>query len=435
MKRVAYFVLVYVMVSTLFFSCKKDNGNDTPTTGTLKGKVTNSASAGIANIRIIVYDANTNAPIGNVVKTGSDGTYKLTIDPGTYYLVLSGQGYNSIPAAGVSPIAISVEVGKETVADYQMESNPVTDGGFISGKITADGKTLPGVMIIATDTVKKVAFSSVSGTDGLYYIYNVPAGTAYRLQGFLSGYNSTKLSKVTVTANTETSGKDLALSTGKMGILAGQVQFLSSTGSPEVDVELIDPITRQTIPGLSTMTVNHNFKISKIPNGTYILRASFANDGNVVDPDWLVKFGEPVVTFSGDSISKSFAVTGAIHLSKPTNDSISTAPVTIKDTIPTFTWVAYPSTSNYIIEVSDFNGKVIWGGFTNTNGSISRNISIPSNQLSIKFNSDGKASIPSLKNKTVYRWRIYASKNDVSALGWHLISMSEDQRGLIKVDY
>jgi hypothetical protein len=45
---------------------------------------------------------------------------------------------------------------------------------------------------------------------------------------------------------------------------------------------------------------------------------------------------------------------------------------------------------------------------------------------------DGKAPI-ALQPGQVYRWRIYASKNDIKELtGWKLISVSEDQRGLVK---
>lgn len=64
-----------VVMGVVFFSCKKDH-DETPTTGTLKGTVTdNSNSQAIANVRIIVYDANTNSPTGNAVLTKSDGTY------------------------------------------------------------------------------------------------------------------------------------------------------------------------------------------------------------------------------------------------------------------------------------------------------------------------------------------------------------------------
>lgn len=429
MKNVLYLAVLCFFVSTFTISCKKSSDNNTPTTGTIKGKVTNNAAQGVASVRITVYDANTNAPTGSSIQTGSDGSYQVQLNPGTYYLTLNMQGFNAIPTPGITPVSITVEAGKEVVTDFQMQPSTVTNGGYISGKVSSGGKALSGVLVIASDSASGSGYSSVSGTDGTYYIYNVPVGT-YKLQGFLSSYNSPALTGVSVTANTETSGKDLAMTSGTKGCVKGKVSFLSATGSSEVDVELTDLYTKETIPGLVTKTQGGAYTISNVPNGSYIARASYVNDGNVVDPDWIVKFGEPIVTVSGDSVTQDFSVTGAVHLVTPTNDSLSIKPVEITDTIPTFTWVAYPSTSDYVIEVSDINGNVIWGGFNKSNSTITKNIIIKSSQLSIVFNSDGKATLKSLNANVIYRWRIYASKNDVSTLGWHLISMSEDQMGL-----
>jgi hypothetical protein len=412
------------IVGFIAFSCKKSS-NDTPTTGSLKGTVTdNSNSQALSNVKIIVYDANTNAPSGNAVLTGSDGTYQVQLNPGTYYLNLSKQGYNGIPAAGIAPVSVTIEVGKEVINNFQMQASSITNGGLISGKVTAGGNAVPGVLVIANNGTN--GYSSVTGTDGTYSIYNVPAGT-YQLQGFLSNYNSVAQS-VTVTANTESSGKDITMTSGATGSVTGTVTFLA-TNNGEVDVTLTDVLTKQTIPGLVTKTVGGAYTISKVPNGTYIVRASYANDSYVVDPDWILKNGEPTVTISGNALSQNFSVTGAVKLVSPTNDSTTTKPVEVTSSTPTFTWTAYSSTSDYVIEVSDINGNVIWGGFTKGN-TITKNIVIPKNQLSIVFNSDSKAS-STLKSKNIYRWRIYASKDDnSSSTGWKLISVSEEQRGL-----
>ena len=110
----------------------------------------------------------------------------------------------------------------------------------------------------------------------------------------------------------------------------------------------------------------------------------------------------------------------------------TTAPVDAFVT-PTFQWAAYASTSDYVIEVTDATtGKVVWGGFTNTNGVVTKNIVIPSSTTSIIYNSDGKASPSQLTTGKIYRWRIFASKNNVQT-GWNLIAASEDQMGLIKI--
>lgn len=423
-KAMRYGLWLLAMGITLY-SCKKDN-SATPTTGTLKGKVTDiSNSQGISDVRIYVYNSNTNAPEGNSVLTSSDGSYQIQLDPGTYYLTLNKQGYESIPARGVTPVSITVQTGMTTSNDFQMTTSSVANGGYISGKVASGGSALAGVLVVAGDGTN--GYSSVSGTDGMYYIFNVPAGS-YQVQGFLSGYNST-IENVSVTSGAETSNANLALTSGASGIVSGQVTFLATTNG-EVDVTLTNPLTRETIPGLVTRTVGGNYSMGNVPDGSYIVRASYANDGYVVDPDWILRNGEPEVTVAGNTVTQNFSVTGAVLLDSPTNDSTTTQPIEINTTTPTFTWTAYASTNDYVIEVSDINGNVIWGGFTNNAGTITKNIVIPKNQLSIAFNSDGTAK-SALKSNVVYRWRIYASKDDISSpSGWKLISVSEDQRGL-----
>lgn len=427
MRNVLYLIVMYLMASTAFISCKKDS-DDAPTQGTLKGMVTNTSSQGVSNARIVVYDANTNAPVGSGAQTASDGAFSIMLDPGSYYLSLSKQGYNSIPAAGTSPVSVTIEVGKETVSNYQMQASSVVNGGSISGKVTSGGSALAGVLVVASEGAN--GYSSVTDINGNYYIYNVPAGM-YQLKGFLSKYNSPSLS-ITLAASSESSGNNLAMTSGATGSISGAVSFLA-TNNGEVDVTLTNPLTKETIPGLVTKTQGGEYSISNIPDGVYIVRASFANDNYVVDPDWIIKNGEPMVTVAANTNTQNFSVTGAMKLTSPTNDSASVKPAEVTGAAPTFTWQAYSSTSDYVIEVSDINGNIIWGGFTNNGGTITKNIIIPKNQLSIVFNSDNKAST-TLKTNTVYRWRIYASKDDSSSsTGWKLISVSEEQRGLFVI--
>ena len=419
-------ILCFIM-SAITVSCNK-NSDDIPTTGFLKGTVTASSnSVAIENVRITVYNANTNAPTGNSVLTQSNGTYQIELSPGTYYLNLSKQGFNGIPAAGTTPVSVTVELGNETVNDFQMQSSSVTNGGSISGKVTSGGNAVAGVLVIAGNASN--GYSSVTGVDGIYSIYNVPAGT-YQLQGFMANYNSAAQS-VAITASTESAGKDITMTLGALGSVTGTVTF-SATKNGEVDVTLINPLTKETIPGLVTKTVGGTYSIAKVPNGTYIARASYSNDTYVVDPDWILKNGEPKVIVSGNAVSQNFSVTGAVKLVSPTNDVTTTKPVEITSSTPTFTWLDYSSASDYVIEVSDVNGNVIWGGFTKAGILITKNNPfIPKTQLSIVFNADGKATT-TLKSKNIYRWRIYASKDD-SALGWKLISVSEEQQGLIVI--
>jgi hypothetical protein len=171
--------------------------------------------------------------------------------------------------------------------------------------------------------------------------------------------------------------------------------------------------------------------LSGIPLGSYIAWASYRNDGYVMDPDWIYKNGLPEVTFAtGDTLKTlDFSLTDAIAIVSPTNaaDSIYAVPV---DTVaPTFTWESYPSTHEYIIEVYDSHGDLIWGGF-DTNGVV-RHSQISQSQTSAVFNFDHSAS-DTLQNGGIYRWKIYAD-NSASLNVQGLISSSEDLRGLFKV--
>jgi hypothetical protein len=428
MRNRTYFVLLFIVISFVVFSCKKSDDNANPTKGFLKGVVTNSVDNNpVASVRITVYDALTNAPIGSSILTGSDGAFQIELDPGTFYLNLSKQGYNNIPAMGTTPVSVTVDAGKETVCNYELQASSVINGGFISGKVTSGGNALAGVLVVAGKD--SAGYSSVSGSDGSYYIYNIPAGT-YNVLGYVSGYNSDTLS-VDVAASTESAGKNITMTSGATGSISGMVSFLA-TNNGEVDVTLTNPLTKETIPGLVTKTAGGAYAISNVPSGTYIVRASYSNDNYVVDPDWILKNGEPLVTITGNAVTQNFSVTGAVKLVSPTNDSTTTSPIEIAEAAPTFTWQAYSSTSDYVIEVSDISGNVIWGGFTKNGATITKNIVIPKSQLSIAFNSDGKAT-STLKTNTIYRWRIYASKDDNSSpTGWKLISVSEEQKGLIE---
>jgi hypothetical protein len=138
-----------------------------------------------------------------------------------------------------------------------------------------------------------------------------------------------------------------------------------------------------------------------------------------------------VASGTPDPIAVDIVATSAVILNEPSNEMSTTEPV-IASSIPAFSWSSYPSTSDYVIEVTDATtGQVVWGGFTNTDGIVSKNISIEGT-TTINYNSDGTAAIAELTPGKIYRWRVYASKDNVS--GWNLIAASEDQMGLIRIE-
>ena len=99
--------------------------------------------------------------------------------------------------------------------------------------------------------------------------------------------------------------------------------------------------------------------------------------------------------------------------------------------VPTFEWLAYPSTKEYIIEVRDLSGNVIWGGF-DPDGTVNHGY-IDDSVSSVEYDFDGSAS-EALVPGNIYQWKIWADKGTAVDSGVEqLISSSEDLRGIFQV--
>lgn len=432
MKKITQILSLSILASIVFIvGCGKDDDSDPVTTGTLMGTVTDaSSSSTLSDALIVVFDASTNSPTGASVSSGSDGTYSVELDPGTYFVKASRQGYDNSPPSSITPISFDISKGVETTKDIEMFESSITNGGWITGNVAVNGVAVAGALVVAENTGN--GYSSISDEDGNYTIFNVPAGT-YGVIAWLGGYNAIEVS-ASVTASTESAGTDITMTEGASGSVTGQITFLA-TGNIEVDVALTHLATGETIPGLSTITVSSTYELTNVPNGTYLARASYNNDGIVMDPDWIIKNGEPFVTVSSGAVERPFSVTNSVIVNSPSNAASSVEPVTVATTTPTFEWTAYSSTSDYVIEVTDANGNLIWGGIDNSGAEPVKTVIIPSSELSVEYNSDGTASIAALESGKTYRWRVFASKDsNQSTVGWDLISVSEDQRGLFTVE-
>jgi len=167
--------------------------------------------------------------------------------------------------------------------------------------------------------------------------------------------------------------------------------------------------------------------INNIPDGNYVAWASYENDGYVMDPDWLFKNpGALEISFIGSAKTLDFSVTDAVTIISPTNSPTAVLPAPADSSILTFYWNAYPQAKEYIIEVRDLNGNLIWGGFTDSG--IINHSQIPKEWNSVQFNFDG-STLSALNPGDVYQWRIYA--DDDAARGIQtLLSSSEDLMGL-----
>lgn len=417
-------LMMLAFMLLLVWGCK--NEDEPVVTGVVSGTITDAdTDAALVGVRIIVFESNSNSPIQSLT-TGADGSYRADLLAGSYYLKLYKNGYNQVPPKGMSPLPFAVAVGSEVNKPYQMNPSDVQNGGFIKGKVTEGAMPVAGVLVVAESGAE--GYSAVTDATGEYYIYNLPAAS-YIITGWIADYASEQQT-VSVTAATE-SAQDLQLTRGATGSVTGTISFLASNAK-EVDVTLVHPSTGEAIPGLVTKT-SQNYTISNVPAGTYVARATFQNDQRVVDPDWIIKNGEPVVTVGGGSVTSNFSLTGSVVLTSPTNLAETTEPFVVTTATPEFSWAPYSSSSDYVVEVSDANGNVVWGGFSVEAGLPVKKVWVPSSQTSVVYNYDNSATSALEPGKT-YRWRVYASKDDTKEdTGWKLISVSEDQMGLIQV--
>ncbi len=427
-------IISCLFAATLFYGCSKKS--DAPSTGKLTGTVTDAVSGSpLANAVVIVFNADNNSPAGATMNTNAAGEYQADLIPGNYFVKLSKQGYESVPPKSLEAVSFPIAAGQTTQKDAEMFPSSLTNAGWIQGKAWEGSAGLKGALIVATDGANQFAFSTISSENGEFSIFNIPGGS-YTVKAYLSSYNSNAAS-INVVANAATTGVNINLEKTATASLTGSIRNLAASNM-DVDIALVHPITKETIPGLITTSSNLNYSLNQIPAGTYIARATYKNDQRVMDPDRIAKFGEPVVLVSGGTVSPSsltFDITGSVSLNSPTNPLTTTIPQEVSATKPGFQWAPYPSTSDYIIEVVDAStGAVVWGGLEKNNDVIVKKIVIPGSSTSVTFNSDGNASINELVPGRVYRWRIFASKDDQnSPVGWTLISASEDQAGLIKV--
>lgn len=433
--KIVFTLICFSFLIFLLSGCAK-NGGDGPASK-ISGIVTDrSTGATLSDVLVNLYDSATQAP-RTTTTTDKSGNYTFYVPAGTYYLIFSKQGYLSMPAQGI-PIYFKVALNVTSTQSAQMIANTVANAGYISGKVSVSNSGKPSVLVVARSG--STALSAVSDNEGNYTIYNMPAASYY-VRGYFANFTTDSVA-ATVTADTQTQNINITLTQGASGSVAGSFNLQNATGitayPAKLDLSLIHPITKEAIPGLSQSPAyasQFNFSFSQVPDGTYAIRASYANDGIIVDADRRVKLGDYTVKVSRGAPTPSMVnivATSAIHLISP-NDSTSTSPLEINDPRPVFSWHAYPETNDFVIEVTDVStGEVIWGGFTTQNGIPTKNISILSSTTSIQYNADGKAKATLLSGR-VYRWRIYGSKNDTSTLGWHLISSSEDQSGVFKI--
>lgn len=386
----------------------------------------------ISGASITVVNADTKANVAWLL-TNTDGRASVTLKKGAYSVRIAAQSYLPSPPAGQEAVAFQVLDNFTTSKTYRLTPDAnALNSGQLNGKIeNTAGFGISGVLVVAKESAQGLTLSTIAAGDGTYRLYNAPPGD-YAVEGLIAGYRQVSPpGSVNVPPSTTINDVNRILEPARNADLTGKVSFLAVVNGI-VDITLLQPDTRDPIPGLTTLNEagGNMYLLERVPPGDYLAWASYRNDGYVMDPDSIRKFGLPTVSFTLDSGNQQqdFDVTNAITLIAPTNPPDLLIPHNIRSSQPLFQWSAYPSAQEYIIEVRDNQGQVIWGGY-DSSGNILHS-PITKSVSEIHFNFDGTAISPLIAGET-YRWKIFAD-NDSAPNIQGLISSSEQQMGLFR---
>jgi hypothetical protein len=407
--------------------CDSGGGSSPPPTIVISGTVVSAADSPVVvdKAQVTLVNIETQQNEVDPIFTDVNGFYTFTVPPGTYEVRISAQGYKSSPVAGISGIPIT----QTSTLDVALKTIDPGTYGSLKLQLVGHNKT-NGALVILNDPATGDNYTGVTSNTGALVMYNIPVSAGdYSITIKSLGYETyTSVASVTISDGVETTIDNITLTAINGFTVSGTVTFLA-VGNGEVDVSLIDQETGAVIPGTNVNTVSTNYSINSVAPGDYFIRSTFTIDDYVVDPDSIVKHGEPVVNVvAANLVDQNIDVTGAVILNSPIVPTDGT-PVEINSFTPTLSWAAYSSASDYVVEVRDVNGDVIWGGFS-TDGLLTKLVNTPAGTTSIVY-----AGI-ALENDKIYRWKVYASK-DVSLsqdpIGWKLISASEEAQGVFKV--
>ena len=319
------------------FTTRSDTAQDTTVDTTaythITGKIIQREdSATVAGANVVLYNADNNNPLQRTVSDGL-GRYLFRADPGNYYLGVTAMGRISSPAPGGRYTPFQLDSLATYTRNFLLRKD--TSGipvGALTGRIEVAGlDNLAGILVVAI-APDSSSFTATTGPDGVFVFNNLPAAEGYTLVGYKSGLaGDTVVVQAEVVEGQVTQGLTLEMSVDPGRALQGQVQFLAATNI-SADITLVDPNSRLAIPGLRTFNEGAtSYRMEGVPPGSYIAWGSYLNDGYVMDPDHIRKFGLPKVTFLASDTLKvvDFAFTRAIEIVRPTNppDTLYPAPV------------------------------------------------------------------------------------------------------------
>lgn len=387
----------------------------------------------VAGARIVALDIN-GAAVSSVAISDSAGSYELPIpstrlEDGTpvpleLTLRADAAGYLTFPSGlrqslpidtGAAVVDNEKHVVQSALTDIALLELPAGAGtGEIYGSVELPAERV-GVLVVATG-VDGVGYSGVVNLSGEYRIHNLPPGS-YTVTGYGRGvnYQSAQIDLAEAEAKV-----DLVLDSAAPGTVTGSIELANAPGDAVTTVILAVESTfddfwgrGQTVPGLrapepgEAANVSSAYTIENVPAGRYVVLAAFENDGLVRDPD--LSIGGTVTlhieVLPGMTTEvDGFKVTEALQIFGPGADAPE--PVTGN---PTFSWKDDASEDQYLVEVFNAFGELIWD--TTING-------VTGADPVVEY--AGDPLIPGM----YYQFRVTSSKDGVP------ISRTEDLKGV-----
>lgn len=408
---------------------------------TIRGVVLEATDdAPIPGALVQAVDVN-GAAVGSSAATDDAGVFTLTVPAvrnadgvpieGSYTLRAQAASYQAFPTA-IRP-ALPLDASTATLEeDGWVVENALTTVkllplpgdtsslGSISGTITAEKRA--GLLVVAE--AGGTGFTGFSDADGIYTIFNVPAGS-YTVSAYAAGVQINP-ANATVAAAEDRTGVDLLESDDPLSTVSGNVQIVNAPGGSMTSVVLavestfVEEAARGTVPpGLRVGAVLGEFVIENVPDGRYVVLAAFENDGLVRDPDQTIggtrivriEVPDPVAGRTID-LAEGFKVTGALAVVSPGSDG----PEEVFTPTPVFEWEDDSSEDGYELRVFDAFGNQIW----------SEEIGAVSGLATVTHTYDG----PALEPGMFYQFRATSFREKLGDRT--AISSTEDLKGVFQ---
>jgi hypothetical protein len=361
---------------------------------TIRGIVVNIADdTPIEGALVQAVDVN-GAAVGTSGQTDAEGAYTITVpairdengDPvdSSYTLRAQAAGFQAFPTAIRPALPLDAETAvigavqpedesdaaeltiQNTLTTIKLIALPgdTSQLGLITGTIQADPNA--GLLVVAEGA--SGALIGFSDSEGLYTIFNVPAGT-YMVQGYAAGVQLDPAT-TTLEATEVKTGVDLLAADRALNNLSGSVQIVNAPGDLLTSVVLavestfVEATARGEVPpGLRVGGIGGAFSMADVPDGDYVLLAAFENDDLVRDPDQsisgtqIVHLTVPDPEMGPDlTFSEGFKITEALAVVSPGAEG----PEEIATATPTLEWADDSSEDGYEIDVFDAFGNLVW---------------------------------------------------------------------------